>query len=305
MILLPNKLAGLALIASKDALRYATNAVHLKVKQPTGAPQEWIAEATDGRVAMRVEGSEVASHDEFPATSAFRDAPNGAMSGLVPASEWSEAMVKSAKSTRKLKYKPSLQSVAVKLAANEVALASTDIESFSLATPRLVEGKFPNLDAVMPAKKDLIAKVNVTPARLSLVMEQAAKLTGAESVTLSVFKSSNAKSPSMILVESATPEIKVTGLVCPWSEPVATPSKGKAKDQPSIESDAPPAVDGPSVADGRIAALESLLAAANQLVAEKEAELVALRAALAAREQAPAVAPVDVATGSRRQRMGW
>ena len=165
-LLLPPNLAALTrLVAKNQHSRFgATTGVHLS----TTADGGFRAEATDGRVLGIVTGK-LADASKYPDVPPLQCAPNGQLQGTIPADVWSRAF-KAVPNPRKVS--PILGNLAVVFGNNQATLVSTDLENVNVLTPRLVEGRFPDTDKIVPKDKARLS-VNVD-AKLLIELLQTA-----------------------------------------------------------------------------------------------------------------------------------
>ncbi len=211
-LLLPKNLACLAKLTAKgEQIRFgATQGVQLS-RTKLG----YSAVATDGRVAAMVEGEPEHDAADYPGLSALASAPNSAASSIVPAKEWANAFKTAPKEGRH--GKPILSNVACVMGNDITTLASTNLETVNVQTPRNLDGRFPNIKQVIPARNAVVT-VAVDPKLLASVLLAAAEFTTDESkrVDLTIYPNN---APIAVRCQNASQ--KFTGVVVPLTVPAA------------------------------------------------------------------------------------
>ena len=216
MHLLPMNLAPLASICAKEnQVRFgATNGVKLSLDTTDQGPR-FTAYATNSRQAIRVVGytDDVKEYPTFPALDA---SPNGETSSIIPASDWKTAFAACAKTVKKT-HKPTLQRVACVLGKDVSTLAAHDMEKISFHQPRNVEGRFPDVDRVLPESSQAYAAVTVDPYLLAEVLEAVGKLgTSDENKAVTLELHGKPRKTSAIVVRAAhRGELAVDAVVVP------------------------------------------------------------------------------------------
>jgi DNA polymerase III sliding clamp (beta) subunit (PCNA family) len=164
MLVLPKNLSRLSDLAATQIGKDAMNGVRVKEYEDS-----YRLEVTDGRTLLVVRGPNVGA-DVGTATKLaanLEDAPDGTFVGTIPAKEWGEAF----KGTKK---------------DDVVGLVMGD-DGFAFAFGNqmlrgaLVEGRYPNVDSVLPAQRPL-ASVAIDPKLLAELLLTMAPLV--EKVTL-------------------------------------------------------------------------------------------------------------------------
>jgi len=199
--LLPKNVALLASACADSAARYSLTGVHVKL-----GPAGYVATATDGHCLVRVEGEYHGDYDaEFPA--GLVPALDGACAseGVVPAAAWLAASKRKLRSPRS-----SLDCHAVAITDKEAAIVATNLDQIVCERSRLVEGRFPDADAVLrdAMKNDAFGPSHFDPALFAKVLAVVGKL-GAENVE--VVRLATGK-PCVLVAETAARQ-KVTALV--------------------------------------------------------------------------------------------
>jgi hypothetical protein len=169
MHLLPTNLAPLADLADKRSTgsRFALTGIHLRVH----GDNTFLAEATDTKVLLRVSGPCVAPCDEYPDHPGLKDAPNGSMEALIPATTWTKVFSSAAKTTKRA-YGDALKSVAVKMSKEMASFGSTNLDSYPVEQTKLVEGRFPPAaDIIDQTRKRLTRSLWVDPIQLSRALK--------------------------------------------------------------------------------------------------------------------------------------
>jgi DNA polymerase III sliding clamp (beta) subunit (PCNA family) len=146
---LPRNLAALATVAARDCGRYSLAAV--RVKDPGGGLYR--AEATDGKVLAIVQGP--APEACYPA---LEERPDGDAEVLIPRDDWQKAFRLGDR------HRP------VGLAAwgGEITLAVGD----QALTTRPVDGRYPDVDQILPRHGALLA-VRLDPGLLAELLKVA------------------------------------------------------------------------------------------------------------------------------------
>jgi len=154
MNLLPTNIGSLAVIADKnEGTRWAVTGIEFEtLTDDNGMPAGWRACATDTKRLLRITGGDVGSLEEYPMPPAMESAPNGATKVLIPASKWDAFFKQAVQLTNKRFLKPILKSVALKIGDEQATFSATDLDSCPVVQTKLVEGKFPPADSVIPKK---------------------------------------------------------------------------------------------------------------------------------------------------------
>ncbi len=148
MLLLPKNLPRVSDLAADDGGRLGMTGVHVQVFEDS-----YRVESTDGKRMQIVRGPSKADAPADKLTAAqLGDAPDDARDGLVPAADWRTAF-RSAKKG---------QGVGVALSSPDVTLAT----GTQVMRTRQVEGRFPNVDRVLP-KRPAMFTVAVNPVLLA------------------------------------------------------------------------------------------------------------------------------------------
>jgi len=167
VLLLPPNVAKIASVAAKDQHgRYgATTGIQVSRRD-----DKYRIEATNGRVAAIITGTPDQAED-YPTCPFLQAAPNGAASAVVPASIWSKGFRDLPKRTA---AKPILANLAVVLGKERITLSSTDLETDRAVQPRVVEGRFPEIDRIIPkGKPKATACVSIAELRSLLSVAEA------------------------------------------------------------------------------------------------------------------------------------
>lgn len=184
--------------ASKDASRYIINSVHYN-----SAKQ--LVEATDGRVVIRVP---VTVSDEFPPVKG--QVENPPVDCIIPIAPFKKGLG-NAKATKHL---PILGYSRID-ANGKVTLTTTDLDTEQAVTCKPIEGNYPNIDQVMPAKEPTLT-IAIGAAVLSKIADYAAKHSTDGDKTI-VFQFSDKLSVFgfSINVEDVNGKAKATGAAMP------------------------------------------------------------------------------------------
>lgn len=185
MHLLPTTLAPLANVCDKNARRanLSTTGVKLTLEKPdtegpyTAIPK-YTATATDGRRLIRLTGHCEYAAEDYPTFPALASAPNGASSAVVPAADWKKAFADIGKI--KSHVKPLLRSVACVIGETQTTLAGTDLDRIAFYQPRNMDGRFPDVNLVLPPQAEALAVVSVDPFLLGDLLLTIAKMTSAD-----------------------------------------------------------------------------------------------------------------------------
>jgi len=131
---------------------------------------------------------------------ALQSAPNGQLQGTIPAEVWSKAF-KAVPNPRKVN--PILGNLAVVLGNNQATLVSTDLDNVNVLTPRLVEGRFPDTDKIVPKDKPRLS-VSVDAKLLIDLLQTAVAFSSADENNRVTMNFYDAKRP--FVVRSSTAE---------------------------------------------------------------------------------------------------
>ncbi len=209
MLLLPANLKNLTKAAATDNPRYAMATVRL-VDQ---GERKYLAEATDGRILVRVEG-ESADPDGFPSPAALAAAPNSGSDTLVTSEDWARAFAQIPK-PRKRGPAPVLATAAV-IGEKVTTFGAVNAGTVAVTEAQRPEGRYPATNDVFPTSPP-VAVIALDPELLSKVLDLAAEIAtddGGRRITLEVRDSSTA-----LVVRAKTLEHsqKFVGLVMPLS----------------------------------------------------------------------------------------
>jgi DNA polymerase III sliding clamp (beta) subunit (PCNA family) len=209
--LLPRNVGELARLASRDSGRYTMNGVRIAFDKDGG----YKAEATDGKVLGRVTGV-CEDAREYPEIPALESAPNGATEGVIPSKALKEACRKVPKGN-KIHGQLILGHLAVVLAPNQATFGSTDLDEASSNLTRLVEGKFPPVDDVLPKEKDEVVRIRLNPKLLVELVEVAAAFGDPDTPTIELVVCGKGKKfgKGPLMVRSRHKGQQFTGLVMP------------------------------------------------------------------------------------------
>ncbi len=213
LVLLPANLAPLCDLASTDATRYSMAGVEIKAttnNYDTPPQQGYVATATNGKYAAQIEGT----MDDVALFPAVPGMPDGTFAGaelaLIPASILKAAL----KSIKVKRYtKPILANVLANLGKDETALATYNGESGNVWRHRNIDGRFPDVGAVLKSVTDakydkITVKVVVNPLLLITLLKAAVAI--GDKVTIEV------RSSEMPVVFRASNDTqKFTGLLMP------------------------------------------------------------------------------------------
>ncbi len=201
-VLLPANLAGLARLCAKENARYSLTGVRL-----TLTPDGYRADATNGRYLGTVTGPYPEAADQYPEIPALESAPAGAGQGVIPVQAWEAAFKLPPRRTPK----PILAHVAAALGRDLVTFAATDLERARCEQSRLLDGKFPDVDAVLP-KKAVKARVRLSAKYLTELVKAAAAFCtdGTDGVEIELRGEQEA-----VIVRTANGDQKFTGVLMP------------------------------------------------------------------------------------------
>lgn len=201
-LLLPRNLEALARITA-DNPRYACNAIHV-VQYRNGG---YLAEVTDGKRAVQVTGT-AASAKDYPTVPALEAAPNGETQALFPGKEWLKAF----KTLPKRDHgREILNNLALVMAKEVSTWATTDLEAANTGMVRNVEGRFPNVSAVMPTDAPTLV-IKFDAALFAELLQIASRFAENGTVMLEFRKPTE---PAVIRAKKADQEF--TGVIMPIS----------------------------------------------------------------------------------------
>lgn len=154
MNLLPLNIGSLSVIAdAKEGTRWAVTGIQFEsLTDGNGMPAGWRACATDTKRMLRITGGDVGPIEEYPIPPALESAPNGATKVLIPAPKWDSFFKQAVKLTNKKNVKGILKSVALKISDERATFSATDLDSCPVEQTKLIEGKFPPVDDVIPKR---------------------------------------------------------------------------------------------------------------------------------------------------------
>jgi hypothetical protein len=159
MIFLPKNLGSLAMLAGDESMRYALAGVHV-----LDEGDFYRCEVTDGRLLAIVCGPDARSsvagrHITDEQQLAIEEAPGGVFDMLVPASRWKEA------------FRQLPKDAALGLAAGNGLITLASPHAIARCSP--IEGRWPNVDMVLPSTGPLV-RIRVNPKMLARLLEVAA-----------------------------------------------------------------------------------------------------------------------------------
>ena len=158
VLYLPPNLAALATVARREASRYALGAIH--VRSPGGGLYR--VEATDGRILAVVQGS--VPKASYPP---LEDRPEGDAQALIARDDWQRAF----------RLGDRRRPVGLATDGAEIHLAVGD----QALTTRACDGRFPDVDAVLPQGGALLA-VRLNPSLLIELLKVAVAVSAGEGV---------------------------------------------------------------------------------------------------------------------------
>jgi len=266
--LLPVTLAPIADIAATDnAVRFgATTGVKIDLTPITAKDDDtniighsFTAVATDGRRLLRVKGECDTSKEPntYPPIPALDSAPNGQLSAVVPAKDWTKAFREAEKLTRR-GCKPILRNVAFVCGEQVSTLASTDLERVSFHQPRNLDGRFPAWEKVIPEGTPTY-EIAVDPILLAELLTTMSKLAGddhAKRVTMSFHQPDRP-----FVLRTHNPSMDALGIMVPLAG-----DKGQKITQRTTTD-----------AETEIAELRAALESKDQIIADAHEELEKLR----------------------------
>ena len=159
MIFLPKNLGTLATLAGDEGVRYALSGVHV-----LDEGDYYRCDVSDGRVLAIVCGPDAratpaAQRITDEQLQAVEEAPGGVFDMIIPASRWKEA------------FRQLPKEAALGLTAGEGVITLASPQCVSRCTP--VEGRWPNVDTVLPTGGPLV-RLRVNPKMLARLLEVAA-----------------------------------------------------------------------------------------------------------------------------------
>lgn len=181
MRLINEKLLAVKAAASNDPTRYVLNGVH--VEEIEGNKVR--AVATDGRILAVTEGT-AGEPDDFPRVPAIDHAPNGKTAAIIPTDAINKAIRSIPKGKRTLAV---IKTAALVMGESAATFVTTDLETATPVTSRVIDGQFPNWRQCMP-KTAPVVRSTVSPAYLRAVADMVEKF-GADSVEVSLWDSVN------------------------------------------------------------------------------------------------------------------
>src|SRR5215472_7512838 len=159
MIFLPKNLGSLAMLAGDESMRYALAGVHV-----LDEGDFYRCEVTDGRLLAIVCGPDARAsgagrHITDEQQQAVEEAPSGDFDIIVPAGRWKEA------------FRQLPKDAALGLAAGEGVITLALPQAIARCSP--IEGRWPNVDMVLPSTGPLV-RIRVNPKMLARLLEVAA-----------------------------------------------------------------------------------------------------------------------------------
>ena len=206
-LLLPANLASLSKLVDKNASRFGgTAGVHLMALEGGG----YRAEATNGRILGMVKGNFPDDLQNYPNVPAIQAAPNGATVGTIPADAWYKAFkaVPAKKGT-----KPILGNLVAVLGNSQATLVSTDLENVNVLEPRLVEGRWPDTDKILPTEKPRYS-IDVDAKLLIDLLQVAADFANGDDCRRVTLDLHDPKKPIAVRTKSESGQ-EFTGLIVP------------------------------------------------------------------------------------------
>lgn len=170
-VLVHRNMAAVADAASKDESRRQLTGVHVTLRED-GRTQ---AEATDGKVLIRVTAKDTPKLSDFPIIEGFSVSENGTAEGIIPADTWRK-FFKGANFPKRSFSMPILQHAAVTMVDGQAVLAATDLASPTVTRTPMIDGSYPRTDAAFPTE-DPVATIYFDPALLAATLASVVKLT--------------------------------------------------------------------------------------------------------------------------------
>lgn len=164
MHLLPKTLGPLADLTGESHAKFtATAGVRLQL----ALDNSFIAEATNGRYALRVSGP-CESADDYPSIPLLASAPNGKLESIVMAGDWKKAFADASKLRCR---KPFVRdNLAVVIGENETSFAATDLDKIAFHQPKNVAGRFVNIAQVIPQASKAMASFDIDPGLMAKLL---------------------------------------------------------------------------------------------------------------------------------------
>jgi hypothetical protein len=214
ILLLPPNVAKIGNVAARNQHGRYGATTGIQVSKRDG---KYKIEATNGRIAAIITGTPDKAED-YPSCPFLEAAPNGAASAVVPASVWSKGFRDLPKRNR---AKPILGNLAVVLGKERITLSCTDLETDRAVQPRVVEGRFPDTDRVIPKGKPR-ATIRVPIAELRSLLDVAEEIgTGV------IFEVHEGMGPMVLRGKHDESDQAFLGLIMPLVD--ATPAQPRTK----------------------------------------------------------------------------
>lgn len=201
---LHKRVAPIAQLASSDESR--PNLQGIRVAQLEGGRVQ--LEVTDGHELARLTLTPAVADGEFPAP---ESPPPTQSAGLIHRDAW-ETAFKGLKKSGHHETLPVLDHLEVSLGAEHATLTSTDLEGQNRQTVKLMDGRFPNLEAVLP-KEEPTVTISFNATLLKRIMGVLAQISDDKRqprVKLDVF---GPNSPMRFTLQDA--DLELIGLVMP------------------------------------------------------------------------------------------
>lgn len=191
MLISKNQLKVVA-FASPDKTRQALNGILIR-------PEKNMVEATDGHCLVRVENKSGIQLDDFPDVKPFNDVDQDKMVSCDTVKKLLKAM------PAKPDGMPILNYFRAGLNGDKLDFTITDLDDTQTITSRLIDGKFPDTDQVMPNEADHPIKIGFNGVMMADICKFLASVSGDNSkmITLHI-KDKN--SPLLMTVHNDTEE---------------------------------------------------------------------------------------------------
>ncbi len=212
MHLLPLGLDALETLVDHKTTRWAMSGVQLTVH----GDDTFVAQATNGKAALRITGACVANqaNNPYPAIPALDSAPNGECSSIIPGKEWKAAFA----AAKKVKtFRHVMKSVAVVIGKEVSTLASTNESVLNFNQPKNVEGRFPAIDQVLRKPSEAFATCRLTPSVVVDTFSALGKLNGDSPVCVDFYNTKKGGAINFIGLRNMEATWKIEGALMPCS----------------------------------------------------------------------------------------
>lgn len=165
MFLMPKFVSSLKSCVSAESTRYALGGIQLTQLDENHAR----AEATNAKILCRMEWYHQNAF-EYPPVPGFSPGANGAVSAIVPVKALDSAC-KAIPKGSVVSHRPIFGNAAVTISEDSAVFATTNGDSSNVSPTKLVDGRWPKTEEVIPDHSNAVTKILLDPRELIKLLE--------------------------------------------------------------------------------------------------------------------------------------